>query len=156
MYTYLKCHVGVSWTDWSIINQSLYVVHHNTRHGTLVSVIEDLPDGHTLGRLRVSDHVLRAADLDEREARVPGNLGSQSTLAGVGRPLKEDGDEARSPGGCLLDRQLTVLEDVLHVRAPVDNTSCEETCIVWGLIIDSYPNFKMLLVPQKLQSKTNY
>ena len=125
---YLKCHVGVSGTDGSVINQSLNIVHHDARHRTLVSVIEDFPDCHAFGRLCEADHIFRAADLDEGESGVPGDPGGHGALAGVRRPLEEDGDETRAPSRGLLDSQLPILEDVLYVRAPVNDASREETC----------------------------
>ena len=93
---------------------------------TSVGVVKDLPDGGALGGLREADHVLWAADLDEGEARVLGNLGGQSSLARVRSSLQQYGDQAGVPGQRLLDRQSAVLEDLLDVLAPVDDAARDE------------------------------
>ena len=55
-------------------------------------------DGLALGDLRVSDHLVRGADLDEGELGVLRDLGSQSRLPAAGRTWGGGGDAANHPG----------------------------------------------------------
>ena len=91
-----------------------------------VSIIKDFPDGGALGGLREADHVLRAADLDEREARVLGNLCGEGGLARVWSSLQQDGDQTGAASQGLLNRQPPVLEDLLDSAAPGDDAARQE------------------------------
>lgn len=88
-------------------------------------------DGIALGTVREADHVLWAADAQEREAWLDGKVSGERRLTALRWPLYEYGDKRRFFAvTCLAQQQVTILYECDDWITPLDNTVRHEQVYV--------------------------